>query len=273
MADMPVQTVDSAGQITLPYLGPIRVAGRTPREVEAEILQKLGAKAVNPQVVVSILQRSGGYVSVSGDVNRPNAVPLMTGRERLLDMIAHAGGTTAPAYESFVELSRGTTSRVVLLSDVIANPRQNFPVAPRDTITVKAVPRAYTALGATTVPSEIPFKVESISLAQAVARARGLSDSRADPAAIYVFRYEEPQIAARLKALNVPQKSTTKLVPVIYHADFRDPRTLFNIQEFKIEHGDLVYVANAEAAQLTKLLRLLSSSVGLLANADGLASQ
>jgi polysaccharide export outer membrane protein len=48
---------------------------------------------------------------------------------------------------------------------------------------------------------------------------------------------------------------------VIYHLDMRDPRAFFVAQNFPIENKDLLYVANAPAAELQKFLNLILSTV------------
>ena len=54
--ELPNQLVDKSGYITVPYAGPIRAAGRTPQEVEGEIVQKLKARAIEPQAVVTLIK-------------------------------------------------------------------------------------------------------------------------------------------------------------------------------------------------------------------------
>ena len=48
---------------------------------------------------------------------------------------------------------------------------------------------------------------------------------------------------------------------MIYHIDFKDPRALFLVQTFPMENKDVLYVANAPAAQLQKFLNLLVSTI------------
>jgi polysaccharide export outer membrane protein len=263
-AQLPPQAVDSAGRISVPYVGAVNVAGRSVRDVEKDIQGKLTAKAIDPQVVVLINEKRGSVITVTGNVNRPGRIPLLTGKERLLDIISLAGGTSSPAYESFVRLTRGNVSESVLLSDVIANPRENIEVGSSDLIHVTAFPRTYMALGAALKPSEVPFAIERLSLGQAVARAGGLNDLIADPGGVYLFRFEDPSVVERIKPQELARFNGARKIPVIYKSDFRDPRSLFNIQAFEVLHGDLVYFANAESAQLQKFMTLIGSGVGIV---------
>jgi polysaccharide biosynthesis/export protein len=51
-------------------------------------------------------------------------------------------------------------------------------------------PQTFVANGATGRNAEIPFDAECISLSQALAKAEGLLDFRADPAGVFVFRFD-----------------------------------------------------------------------------------
>jgi polysaccharide export outer membrane protein len=50
-------------------------------------------------------------------------------------------------------------------------------------------------------------------------------------------------------------------VPVIYRLDLRDPRSLFVSQSFPVNDKDVLYVANAPAAELQKFLNLVFSVI------------
>src|SRR6266478_6523120 len=51
---LPNQNVDSAGFISVPYAGAIKAAGRTPSEIQQDIVKAIGNRAIEPQVVVSL---------------------------------------------------------------------------------------------------------------------------------------------------------------------------------------------------------------------------
>ena len=64
--------VDAAGTIGLPLIGAVPVAGKTVRQVEEEIAQRLKAKYLqNPQVLVTIKDAVGLRVAVQGAVKSP----------------------------------------------------------------------------------------------------------------------------------------------------------------------------------------------------------
>jgi polysaccharide export outer membrane protein len=84
--------VDRSGYIQVPFAGAIKVAGRTPREVEQEITSRLAGKAHLPQVAVRISRNASSRVTLVGDIANNTQVPLTPRGERLLDVLAEAGG-------------------------------------------------------------------------------------------------------------------------------------------------------------------------------------
>ena len=105
--ELPSQTVDSAGFITVPFSGDIKAAGKTVRQLQKDIQAKLSSRAVEPQVIVSLASRASSEVSVFGDASASNVRRVVNpGGERVLDLVASAG-LSAPAHETFVTLRRG----------------------------------------------------------------------------------------------------------------------------------------------------------------------
>src|SRR5262249_39503677 len=103
---LPNQEVDNSGNITVPNAGPIRAKGRTVVDVQQTIVDALKNRALEPQVVVSLVDRRASSISVLGDVGTPSRFPPSASGERLLDVIARAGGPKNPGYDTWVLLNR-----------------------------------------------------------------------------------------------------------------------------------------------------------------------
>jgi polysaccharide biosynthesis/export protein len=85
-----------------------------------------------------------------------------------------------------------------------------------------------------------------------------LQDQRANATAVFLFRFEDPEIVGE----SAPAHTTADgKVPVIYRADLKDPATFFMAQDFAIRNKDILYVADAPAAELQKFVNLLSGIV------------
>lgn len=252
------QVVDGAGAVTVPFAGRIEVGGRTPAEVERAIVARLTGRANDPQASVRLVQNDSRNVTVLGEVAQSRRVPLGPRGERLLDIIASAGGTRAPVHQTTVQVSRAGTSAVMPLDAIIADPAQNIRMQPEDVVTVLHQPYSFIALGAVTQSAEIPFEGRGISLAQALARMGGLRDNKASIRGVFVFRLEDPAALTPEARGTIPATEDGR-VPVVYRLDLSDARGFFVAQDFMIRDQDVVYVATAPGAELREFLATVTS--------------
>ncbi len=254
---LPEQTVDRQGFISVPFAGRVRVAGLLPQAVEAEIVSRLRAKANQPEVIVRIVRNASAVVTIVGEVTSSLRLPLTASGERLLDALAAAGGVRQPISKVTIQVTRGSSFHALPLDLVIRDPRQNVPLMPGDVITAMYQPLSFTALGATGKNDEISFEAQGITLAQALARAGGLIDTRSDAQGVFIFRFE-PQGAMdwpRQPVLATPDGR----VAVVYRIDLRNPNSFFVMQNFAVNNKDILYVSNAPLAELQKFLNLVFS--------------
>jgi polysaccharide export outer membrane protein len=270
-ATIPPQIVDRDGMITVPYAGQVHVVGHTPREVQAAVEQALEGKAIQPQVLVDVTQSPTNSASVLGEVVKGGRVPLTVRGDRVLDVIATVGGVQAPVSESFVELTRGDRTARVALSRVVADHREDIYVRPGDVITVVRDPQKFIAYGATGVNAEIPFDAEGVSLSEAIAKAGGALDYRADPQGVFVFRFE-PESVARALRPNSPLIAPGRLTPFVYQLNMKDPNSLFVAQRFPIFNHDVLYISNAPLTDLQKVMEIFNLAVTPAASAASIYS-
>ena len=145
---LPEQMVDSEGQITVPFVGRIRADGRTPQEIARDITARLVGKAHQPQTIVRLVRNAAANVTVVGDVASSARVPLTARGERVLDVLATAGGVKQPVGKMTVQITRGLKVASLPLATVIRDPSQNVRLQPDDIMTVLFQPFSFTALGA-----------------------------------------------------------------------------------------------------------------------------
>ncbi len=256
---LPDQVVAEDGTISIPFGGVIQVLGRTPRQVEAQIAASLSGKSHQPQVAVRILRHASHAVTVVGEVAHSMRLPLTPKGERLLDALASAGGTRQPVGKVSIQVARGGVVASMPMDRVIRDPAQNLRLMPDDVVTVVHQPFSLTVLGATGTNREIEFEAQGISVAQALGRAGGLQDLRADARAVLLFRLES---AASLATVNsVRLQGDKAFVPVIYRIDLRAPAGFFAAREFPVQDKDILFVSNATAADLQKFLSIISSTI------------
>ena len=259
------------GAITVPFAGRIPVVGKTPQQVEQAITRALDQRAIDPQVLVTVTKNVANTVSVVGEVTGGARVPLTIRGDRILDVVAEAGGTKAPAHETFVTLLRGTSTARIPMQAMLTDPTENVYVRPGDVISVAREPQTFTAAGATGQNAVVPFDAIGITLDQAIARAGGLSDMRADPAGVFVIRYERPADYDQL-GLRRPDPGTLSQIPVIYRVNMRDTNGFFLARRFPVRNKDIVYVSNAPATEVQKVISILLPFLGVGATAVAVGS-
>ncbi len=255
---IPQQMVSETGTISIPFVGQLRVLGRTPPEIEREIVARLRGRAHDPQAVVRLVQNEARTVTVLGEVAASGRMPLTARGERLLDAIASAGGTRQEIGRTTVQLSRAGTVAAMALGTVVADPGQNVMLRPGDVVTVMHQPFSFVALGAIDNSAEIPFEGVGLSLAEALGRVGGLNRDNADIRGVFVIRLEQREALGDA----VPADARTTQdgrVPVIYRLDLSDPASLFAMQDFGIRDEDVLYVSTTPGADLQRLVSTLSS--------------
>lgn len=255
---LPEQMVDSDGRIVIPFVGSIQAAGRTPSQIARDITNRLTGMAHQPQIIVRLIRNATSNVTVVGDVGSSARVPLTAKGERLLDVLASAGGVKQPVGKMTIQITRGNEVASLPLETVIKDPRQNIRLQPDDVVTALFQPFSFTALGATGRNEEISFEGTGITLAQALGRVGGLQDQRANVRGVFLFRLENPSAldpATTAGARTTPDGK----IPVIYRVDLKDPATFFIAQSFPIRDKDVLYVSNAPLADVQKVVSVVGS--------------
>lgn len=149
---------------------------------------------------------------------------------------------------------------------ILNDPAENIYVKGGDVVSVARDPQSFTAAGATLVNAVIPFDAIGITLEQALARAGGVNDFRADAAGVFVIRFERPADYDQL-GLQRPGPSALPDVPVVYRLNLRDPVGFFLARQFPVRNKDIVYVSNAPALEIQKVMTLLLPFLGTGATA------
>jgi polysaccharide export outer membrane protein len=188
-------------------------------------------------------------------------VPLSPGGDRLLQLIAAAGGAKAPVHETFVRLSRGGVTATIPLEQLVSDPAEDLYAQPGDVVTLLRVPQTFSVFGATGRNAKIAFDARNITLGEALAKSQGLRDDLAKPEGVFLFRYEPNSV---LQALDQPIASGAGggVSPVVYRFDLRDGKTYSLVQEFPVYDKDVIFVADAPAAQIYKFFTALNQVTG-----------
>jgi polysaccharide export outer membrane protein len=282
---LPNQQVDANGNISVPYAGSIRAKGRTPLEVQQAIIEVVKNRAIEPQVVVSLVEQRTSLISVLGEVTTPARFPASAAGERILDAITRAGGIKGQGFDSWVMLEREGHRATVPFGALVYEPSNNIYVHPNDTIYVYREPQTFLVFGAnagavaaalsgtalvggqpigiagSSAQGSFNFDAWRLSLAEAVAKGGGLNDLTADPGAVFLYRGETRQLASAL-GVDTARFVDGPIIPVIYEINLRDPSAYFLTTRFQMRNKDVIYIANAAAIESAKVFDYLRLIVG-----------
>jgi len=134
--------VRSDGKISLPLVGEVQAAGRTPLKLEVEIASRLKNYISEPEVTVIVQQINSQKFNILGQVNRPGTF-VIANSLTVLDALALAGGFRDFAKQKSIYVLRqnadGSQTRIPFnYKEVVKtqSPAQNIKLQPRDTIIV-----------------------------------------------------------------------------------------------------------------------------------------
>jgi polysaccharide export outer membrane protein len=131
------------GKITLPLLGDIPAAGRTSIELRNAIAGALEEYIAKPVVTVIVTETTPQVIYITGEVNKPGALPVTTGQMSIIQAIAMAGGFTDFANKKDIRVLRKGASGMQTLrfnyKEAIDDEsrREPLPLLPGDTVIVK----------------------------------------------------------------------------------------------------------------------------------------
>ncbi len=170
--------VKDAGTVTLPLIGPVKVAGLAAADAAELIAARYRTEGLlkQPQVSVLIEESVAGQVAVLGEVARPGTVPVNS-RRSLLDVLAQAGGLLKTA-DGHVTLRRasGESTQILVANDAAHQlAASNLLVQPGDTVLVPRAGIVY-VLGDVGRPGGYLMQDDAqLSLLQALSLAAGPS--------------------------------------------------------------------------------------------------
>jgi polysaccharide export outer membrane protein len=129
------------GKISLPLLNDLQAAGLTPTQLSLEIVEKLRATIVHPQVTVIVAQTSSLRIYILGQVTRGGAYPLVPDMT-VMQALSIAGGFTPYANVKKIQVMRKENGAekifAVNYKEVISGRKteQNLHLKAGDTIVV-----------------------------------------------------------------------------------------------------------------------------------------
>jgi polysaccharide biosynthesis/export protein len=268
---LPNQPIDTKGNISVPYAGLVPAAGKTPAQVDKEIVDRIKDRAIEPQAVVALVTQNTSLITVIGEVNNvfspTGRIAAQPAGERLLDVITRAGGIKDQGQDLWVVLDRQGRRAAVPFGSIIYEPGNNIWAWPGDTIYLYKEPQTYLAFGASGQQGEFQFSAGAqssawrMTLAEGVATAGGLIDVQADPGSVFLYRREPRELAEKLGVDCSKMPGPT--VPVVYSVSFVDPAGYFLATRFQMRNKDVIFAANAQSVDVTKFANFLNTLISV----------
>jgi polysaccharide biosynthesis/export protein len=198
IANKPIR-VTAGGDINLPMVGRVHVAGMSVEELEGELTGRLSQYIRNPEVAVNVTQFKSQPVSVIGWVANPGVVQL-EGRKTLIEVLSMAGGVSRDAGYR-VKITRKSEWGLIPLPSAItishpsgsysiaevnirgindaSHPEENILIFPFDVISVPRAEIVY-VMGEVKRPGGFALNdKQTISVLQALALSEGLVSTAA----------------------------------------------------------------------------------------------
>lgn len=253
---LPGATVDRSGSVTVPFGGQVRVQGLTSTQAAAAIRRALIGKVANPQVLVSIAGNASNTVNVLGDVRQPGRAPLGVNSDRILDVIAAAGGSARTTDDLTISIQREGRTYTAPLSAVTTEFGENVRLQRGDVVNVHYKPRRFSTFGGLNAVTQVDMPAGPMTLTGALSKVGGLNTNTANARRVLIFRFERPEVA---QALGINQPATPRGVPVVYELDFSDAANVFAATNMQIMPEDVIYVPLAGAAEMRKFFEVVQS--------------
>lgn len=260
VADMAPMTVSPAGQVFLPYIGQIKLAGLSQEKARAAIEEAYVKITPSAQVQMRGTEGRQSSASVVSGVAKPGSYPLSDSGVTVLDMVALSGGVPESIKNPQVRLQRGDTTYGISLDRVMKDTAQNVRVLGGDRIFVESDERYFLSLGAAGSKAQHHFPQDRVSALDAMSIIGGLSETRADAQGILVLRSYQPDDVRA-------DGSGPRHARTIFTIDLTSADGLFSAGEFRIQPGDLIYVTESPLIGTRSALQLIGSVFGLAVRA------
>lgn len=239
--------IDDAGNVQMPYAGNVPVAGLTVDGARQAISAALARYFVAPKVTVRVASFRAKQIHVDGEVRTPGTVPVNDVPLTLYEAVGRAGGFTAAADQSRLELVRGGASYPIDLPDMLARGVNPSSLVLRNGDLLRVVPREENGvyvMGEVSRPiTALPLRTGRLTLSDALSQAGSFNSASADAAQLYVIR------------------GATSDAPRVFHLDARSPVAMVLANQFDLQPKDVVYVDSNSLVRASRVLNLLLPAI------------
>ena len=237
--------IDPNGNVYLPLLGQVKVAGKTLAETNQYLRSQFSRYLKHPDVVVRVLSYEGRRYFVNGQVMRSGQYTLNDQPISVYTALGQAGGVnTETGDNTNIQLIRqGQTyhlNAVELEKQGLS--LHNLLIQPNDTIFVNAKQnQKLYVMGESNKSQALTLRDQGMTLSDVLGESEGVNPYSASAARIFVMRTD------------LSTKTST-----IYHLNLSSLGNLALANQFQMQKNDIVYI---DATGLTRWQRIMNQIV------------